>query len=82
MPVYALNGKELKNSNTYPDYKPWGIGIKALPQLKCRKCEACNPMVYFAPVIYDNKGSCICFDCAKLRNWLTKDGDLKLGIGL
>lgn len=54
----------------------------ALPQLVCRKCSAENPAVYLAPVTADGKGTCICFDCAKARNWLDQNGDLRPGIEL
>ena len=53
-----------------------------MPQLTCRKCSAQNPVVYFAPVTVDGKGTCICFDCAKARNWLDQNGDLLPGIEL
>ena len=39
-------------------------------------------MVYFAPVTYKGKGTCICFNCVKSRGWLTPDGDLKPDIEL
>lgn len=56
--------------------------VEPLPQLTCRKCEAVNPMVYFAPVVVDGAGTCVCFDCAKERNWTTPDGDLRPGVTL
>ena len=52
------------------------------PQLECRKCGSLNPMVYFAPVVADRAGTCICYDCAQARQWLDRDGNLKAGIAL
>jgi len=53
-----------------------------LPVFECRKCGAANPMVYFAPVVIDAVGTCICFDCAESRLWLDRNGDLRHGIEL
>ena len=52
------------------------------PQIECRKCGSLNPMVYFAPVVADRAGTCICYDCAQARQWLDRDGNLKAGIAL
>lgn len=54
----------------------------ALPQLACRKCNATNPLIYFAPVTVDATGTCICFNCAKANGWLDADGNLRPGITL
>jgi hypothetical protein len=47
----------------------------------CRKCNTANPMVFFAPINVAPY-SCICFDCAKSRNWLDQDGNLAKGVEL
>ena len=47
----------------------------------CRKCNTANPMAFFAPVNVAPY-SCICFDCAKSRNWLDQDGNLAKGVEL
>ena len=47
----------------------------------CRKCNTANPMVFFAPVNVAPY-SCICFDCAKSRNWLDQDGNIAKGVEL
>lgn len=53
------------------------------PQMNCRKCDALNPMVYFAPVsVAPNPATCICFECASARQWLDRDGNLKEGVTL
>lgn len=54
----------------------------AMPELTCRKCDAVNPLVYFAPVTIEAKGTCVCFDCAKARQWLDANGDLRPDIQL
>ena len=53
-----------------------------MPELTCRKCYAVNPMVYFAPAAVNAKGTCICFACAKSKNWLDRDDNLKEGVEL
>lgn len=53
-----------------------------LPQLTCRKCGVKNPLVYFAPVSVNGKGTCICFNCAESRNWLDVNGNIKKGVTL
>ena len=53
------------------------VEVKILPELTCRKCEVKNPFVYLSPVVVKNKGSCICIPCAKKRNWLDGDDNLK-----
>jgi hypothetical protein len=57
-------------------------GPLALPRLSCRKCGKTNPPVYLAPVTTEAEGSCICLDCAKARQWLDSDGNLRPGIEL
>jgi len=48
------------------------------PNMTCRKCDARNPWVYFAPVsVAPFPATCICFDCVKARGWTGSDGDLK-----
>jgi hypothetical protein len=52
-------------------------------QMTCRKCEAANPIVYFAPVsVAPFPATCICFDCVKARGWLDIDGNLRAGVVL
>ena len=53
-----------------------------LSTLSCRKCGRSNPLVYFAPVVVDGSGTCICMDCAKARGWLDAAGNLKPGVSL
>jgi len=58
-------------------------------RMTCRKCEAVNPLVYFAPVVeawtpddVPESGSCVCVPCAIARRWATRDGDLMPGVVL
>jgi len=51
-------------------------------KMVCRKCDAVNPVVYFAPVSLSGYSTCICFDCADARQWLDKDGNLREGVEL
>lgn len=55
-------------------------GPLPFPALTCRKCGTSNPMIYFAPVIIDNAGTCVCFACAAARRWTDQDGNLRPGI--
>ena len=57
-------------------------GPHALPALACRKCGRSNPWAYFAPVVIEKTGTCICMDCAKARGWLDEAGNLKPGVVL
>ena len=57
-------------------------GPHPLPALACRKCRRSNPWAYFAPVVVDGAGTCICMDCAKARGWLDEAGNLKPGVVL
>ena len=57
-------------------------GPYPLPDLSCRTCGRVNPWVYFAPVVVEGAGTCICTDCAKTRGWLDAAGNLKLGVSL
>lgn len=57
-------------------------GPLTLPRLSCRKCGGTNPPVYFAPVTVEGEGTCICFACAEVRQWLDRDGNLREGIAL
>ena len=51
--------------------------------MTCRKCDAVNPMVYFAPVsVAPTPATCICFNCAQARQWLDSDGNLRDGVEL
>lgn len=57
--------------------------MKPFEPITCRKCEAANPIVYFAPVaVAPFPATCICFDCVKARGWLDMDGNLRAGIAL
>ena len=52
-------------------------------QMTCRKCETVNPVVFFAPVnVAPFPATCICFDCAKARQWVDQNGDLKKDVTL
>ena len=55
---------------------------ETFPALTCRKCGTANPLVYFAPVVVSESGTCICFNCAKARNWLDPDGNLRADVHL
>ena len=55
--------------------------MQSFVDMTCRKCDAINPMVFFAPIPVAPY-SCICFDCAKSRGWTDSDGNLKEGIEL
>jgi len=50
--------------------------------LTCRKCGRSNPWVYFAPVVVEGIGTCICMACAEARGWLDRSGNLKPGVAL
>jgi len=51
--------------------------------MTCRKCERLNPWVYFAPVnVAPFPATCVCIDCAKARQWVDRDGNLKAGVTL
>lgn len=52
--------------------------------LYCRKCNAKNPVVYYAPVVTEKCkiGTCICLNCVKINNWLDGNENLKQGIEL
>ena len=56
--------------------------IETFPALTCRKCGTANPQVYFAPVVVSESGTCICLNCAKARNWLDPDGNLRPDVQL
>ena len=56
--------------------------IETFPDLNCRKCGTANPQVYFAPVVVSESGTCICFNCAKARNWLDPHGNLRPDVQL
>lgn len=57
--------------------------LEPFPQLDCRYCWCKNPIVYFAPVAVNGKGTCICFDCAVAKNWVYKNsGEIKRGVSL
>lgn len=53
-----------------------------LPPMTCRKCGASNQVVFLAPVVTVGAGTCICYACARARQWLAPDGNLKPGIEL
>lgn len=55
--------------------------MEQFSDITCRKCDAKNPLVFFAPINVAPY-SCVCFDCAKARQWLDVDGNLKEGIEL
>lgn len=56
---------------------------EAFPHMTCRKCQKVNPIVFFAPVnVTPQPATCVCFDCAKDRGWLTSDGDLRSDVTL
>ena len=55
--------------------------MQTFADMNCRKCDTKNPMVFFAPVSVAPY-SCICFDCAKSRQWLDADGNLRKGVSL
>ena len=57
-------------------------GPHPLPHLSCRKCGRSNPWVYFAPVVVEGIGTCICMACAEARGWLDRSGNLKPGVAL
>ena len=57
-------------------------GPHPLSALSCRTCGRSNPLVYFAPVVVEGAGTCICMDCAKARGWLDAAGYLKPGVSL
>jgi len=57
-------------------------GPTPLPRLSCRKCGRANPSVYFASVVIEGIGSCICMGCAEARGWLDRSGNLKPGVTL
>jgi hypothetical protein len=57
-------------------------GPYPLPDLSCRKCGRINPWVYFAPLVVEGTGTCICIDCAEAGGWLDAAGNLKPGIVL
>ena len=57
-------------------------GPHPLPELTCRKCGRSSPWVYFAPVVVEGTGTCICTDCAEARGWLDRLGNIKPGITL
>lgn len=51
--------------------------------MTCRKCDAVNPAVFFAPVnVAPIPATCICFDCIAKRGWLDSDGNLKKDVQL
>jgi len=54
--------------------------IVGIPAMTCRKCDKANPVVYFAPIAENN--TCICLACAKSRQWLDKNDNLKEGVAL
>lgn len=55
---------------------------ETFPAMTCRKCGKADPLSYFAPVVVDGTGTCICFDCAEARHWLDRDGNLRPGVEL
>jgi hypothetical protein len=57
-------------------------GRHALPDLSCRKCGRSNLWVYFAPVVVEGTGTCICMNCPEARGWLDRAGNLKPKIEL
>ena len=75
------DGKTCEAFKTYGNPKALEA-IERHPQLKCRKCEAVNPMVYLAPVVIDGAGSCICLDCADARGWIDGNGNICEGVEL
>ena len=57
--------------------------MQAFPTMTCRKCDAVNPMVYFAPVnVAPTPATCICFDCANARQWLDSEGNVRKDVNL
>ena len=55
-------------------------GPHPLPELTCRKCGRSSPWVYFAPVVVEGTGTCICTDCAEARGWLDIEGTWEPGM--
>jgi hypothetical protein len=52
-------------------------------QMTCKRCEAVNPTVYFAPVaVSASESICTCLKCADAAGFLTKSGDIKPGYSL
>lgn len=58
--------------------------LPRLSDMECRKCGTLNPVVYLAPVAVaaDLAGTCICLPCARARDWLDADDNLRPGIEL
>ena len=56
--------------------------LAILPPLTCRKCGVSNPVVFLAPIVIAEAGTCICLECARKRRWLDPEGNLKPGISL